>query len=216
MDPLWAQVIVMSILVIITAFYATFTYLSVRVSKESREDVWKLEREKIKGIYNLETLKWNLEREEEERKIKNKKIAIRKLISGELSLNIVPLENIIEKLKKINKIEIRESLKTELPEITIYKHIIGDLGFLGEQEVITIMYIHKMFIEIKMNYQEIIKLISKDMNENKVILDGLSKSIKLTIFDAILYCEELEKAYNKLFKGEIDENQLEEIIRNIG
>lgn len=201
-DPVWIQAIFMIILVIITAFYAKFTRDVVEESKKTRESMWQLEIEK-----------WKEERKKELKRIEIKKMAIRRLISGELSLNIVPLENLMDKLKELNKTEIRETLQTELPEITTYEAIISDLGILGEEEVISVIYSYRILKEIKMNYREIIKLVSMDMNENKKILDDLLRHIKFVIPDAIHHCYGVVEIYEKLFKGKIDEKEFEELLK---
>lgn len=65
MDPTWLIAILTGIYVMLTGVYAIFTYYSVQESKKSREAIWDLERKRME----------------------NKKIAVRRIISEELLTN---------------------------------------------------------------------------------------------------------------------------------
>lgn len=210
MDPIWAQVIVMGILVFITALYATFTYLSVRESKRSREDVWELEEER---------------RKEERGRKEEKKMRIRGIIGEEILMNSKILKKINENITKKEfylQHLLKREVKAKIPEDTAYESFIDDLGILRENEIKTIMYIYRELKEIGDKYRSIRDIQIQDI-EHKLsqrigvvsTLDELATQLEEEIPLIEKLCVKVYNLYGKLFNGQINEEKLEKDIKSL-
>jgi len=210
MDPIWAQVIVMGILVFITALYATFTYLSVRESKRSREDVWELEEER---------------RKEERGRKEEKKMRIRGIIGEEILMNSKILKKINENITKKEfylQHLLKREVKAKIPEDTAYESFIDDLGILRENEIKTIMYIYRELKEIGDKYRSIRDIQIQDV-EHKLsqrigvvsTLDELATQLEEEIPLIEKLCVKVYNLYGKLFNGQINEEKLEKDIKSL-
>lgn len=183
-DPVWIQAIFMIILVIITALYATFTYLSVRESKKSRDAIWKLE----------------------EKRIENKKMAIRRLIVEELITN----QEILEQIYTYNWDTFKELEK--IPGDTAYKSVMVDLGNLGKNEIKIITRLYQKLKEIGDEYK-LIKDTSDPSMLTKSLLqlnEDISRSKELSV----MLCNIYEKLFNFKIKEEKLEREIESLLKD--
>lgn len=150
-DPMW-------ILVVITAVYATFTYLSVRESKNFRKDLWRRE----KARYEKEDKK----REEEIARLRN-------LIAFEIMINLSKLDIYLDVVKKIKEDFKLGKRKIEMQEQSffnaIYKTYLSKLEILPSDEAWTIADIY-YYLELTYNFY------NYTANEiNKILKQGLLK-----------------------------------------
>lgn len=196
---MWAQVGVMVVLVGVTIYYA----YQVR---KSNENVWKLE----------------------EKRVKNKKIGLRKVILQEIYSNDLILNGtkkwIEYRLKELGKPqEGKQEYKTqvpkfespikEFPETTLYENTANGLGILGKEEIKAIIHVYKQFKEIRREIKEYPKKFNDPEKSNKDIIKAL-EPINEIIAHTINFCEDLEEFY-QLLERENDEEKLKNRLKNI-
>jgi len=200
MDPLWAQVGITAVLVSVTIYYA----YQVR---KSNKNVWKLE----------------------EKRVKNKKIGLRKVIlqeiySNDLILNRTKkwIENRLKDLEKPRgdrreyktQVPKFESAIKEFPETTLYENTANGLGILGKEEIKAIIHVYKQFKEIRRETKEYPKKFNDPEKSNEDIIKAL-EPINESIAHTSNFVKNMKKAYNRLFEGKIDEEELERVLSNL-
>jgi len=165
-------------------------YYAFQVRK-SNENIWKLEEERIK----------------------KKKIGLRKLIISELIINETLWEEMVSEIEETSQSH-TELKMVEIPEDTTYKSVVGTLGILGEEEMRLIMFTYRILKDIGKTYKKIV--------ESQVMFIGgssidvrLVKKLKIDIDEVSRFYNTLDKLYQKLYKGEIEERDIEEEIKNV-
>lgn len=184
MDPIFVQAVATVVLVGITAVYVILLW-------KSNRDIWK----------------------REEKRITNMKMGLRKLISEELYMNNMLIDNMLDEIKKFN-VPNTELRAIKIPEETAYKGVIGNLVLLGKEEMEMILYIYHILKGIGDKYTKI-----KESSEIKPI-GSVSKSplieeLKSDINEVSRFYDGLNKLYRKLFEKKIKEEEVGEEIKDL-
>jgi len=187
MDPTLVQAGATVVLVGITAIYVILLW-------KSNRDIWK----------------------REEKRIISMKIGLRKLISEEISINDMLIDDILDEIKKFN-VPNNELRAIKIPEETAYKDAIGDLVILGEEEMGMIMYIYHLFKDIGDEYIKIKELskIKFTGSASTSTKNSLIDKLKSDINEVSRLYDGLDKLYQKLFEKKIKEEELEEKIKDL-
>lgn len=199
LDPESVQVVFIAIqsiftvvLVIVTIFYVRYTRKIVEESEKTRKNILELEMERR-----------TMEREKEEKK----KMAIRKLICGELADYDAFIFQIEGNITKFKEGEIEELPLLKFPDPFLY-HIIDCLLLLYRSEINTIIYAYHDLKQIEKLHE---KIQIKSTAEN-ISYKDLEKDIGLLYGEIQGFSEwsaKLQDEYNKLFKGKIEEFKLD-------
>jgi len=130
-EPIW-------ILIIITAIYATFTYLSVRESKKTRETMWKLE----------------------EKRREEKREDLRNLIKAELEHNMSYVREIKKQIENIKLVKSKKLKTYSLEDYTpprdkIYNAALNELGILNRYEIHVSSDIYDLVNALRRKYDDL-------------------------------------------------------------
>lgn len=157
------------------------------------------------------------EKKKEEKRLKNKKKALRRVILEELYTNIILIDKIISCLEYAIQYHADHAKNPVLPslgfpETTAYEKTIEDIGILGDEEVRVIMFAYGYLKNIMAKYKKF-----SELKEDAYIIEdiyGLFQDLVNENNFSSFY-EDIKEVYEKLFKGEIDERQLEKTLKDI-
>jgi len=185
MDIKWVELIISAVLAGATVVLAYATYRYAKQTKETEE----------KGRIN-------------------KAMGIRKLILGELALNDdILLENILYNITMIIKEEVKDMRSIEAPIKDVYNHIVGEMGILGDEEILTIMHVYTRLDEIKKEYTKIEKAHSGGLPPGKLKFEA--GELRRNIDDLKKFRKAMNDIYDKRVREEIDDDELERQLEDV-